>query len=321
MSPRPDWQVRWAKPEDDSALLQLFHEAFGHEMPIEQWRWKYAASDPSGCCVLDRDKMVAFYGGMPRGIRIAGEQACAVQIGDVMVAPGQRGVFTRRGAMFHAAAQFSEELVGDGNKYACGYGFPSERHNRLGEHLGLYTRIGRLQEAGWEPLHRRPSLGLTLRPFQASQLNHLTPLWLEMAESLCDKVVLERDATYIRHRFLSHPTVDYCCFLAKRCFTGTPVGLIVLRDHGTAGMELLDIIAPVGTIPLLIKMAQYLTARLQRQRLFAWVSEAVAECVKETQPTLTDLNLPLPIIAWGRQRDLRWTRGQWWLIGGDTDFR
>lgn len=321
MPHKPNWQVRWAKPEDESALLQLFHQAFEHEMPVEQWRWKYATSDPPGCCVLDGNQLIAFYGGMPRTIRIAGDQATAVQIGDVMVAPGQRGVFTRRGAMFRAAAQFSEDLVGVGKKYDCGYGFPSERHNRLGEHLGLYARIGKLQEAAWEPLSSRPSLWLSLHPIKASQLTHLSQLWLEMAESLCDKVVLERDATYLNHRFLSHPTVDYCCFLVKHRFTGGPVGLIVLRDHGANGMELLDIVAPIGRIPLLIKAAQFLTARLQRQRLFAWLSEAVAECVKETLPTLTDLNLPLPIIAWGRQRDLQWTRGKWWLIGGDTDFR
>lgn len=321
MSHKPDWQVRWAKPEDESALLQLFRESFEHEMLVAQWRWKYAASDPQGCCVLDGDRLIAFYGGMPRAIRIAGEQATAVQIGDVMVSPSQRGVFTRRGAMFRAAAHFSEELVGGNKKYACGYGFPSERHNRLGEHLGLYNRIGRLWQAVWYPLPARLSLMFTTHPFTAGQLKHLPPLWSAMAESLKAKVVLERDADYIQQRFLNHPTIDYRCFLIRRRLTGTPFGLIVLRDHAVDGVELLDLVAPVGRIPMLVDMARNLTARLNRPFLFSWVSDTVATDIMKTGPVLTDLNLPLPVIAWGQQRDLKWTSGQWWLIGGDTDFR
>lgn len=41
--------------------------------------------------------MFAFYGGMPREIRLQGAPATAVQIGDVTVESAERGLLTRHG--------------------------------------------------------------------------------------------------------------------------------------------------------------------------------------------------------------------------------
>ena len=315
------WDVGWANQEDEKELLDLFFAAFGHTMPVEQWRWKYHNSEPIGSYVREKRCPVAFYGGMPRGIRLLGERGTAVQIGDVMVEPRQRRAFTRHGAFFRAASAFAEGLIGPDKQYLCAYGFPSERHYRLGEHLGLYIRIGELLEAAWPPLPSRLALNVTVSPLQPSQLELLPQLWQSMAEDLIDKVVLERNNAYIQHRFLQHPTVDYMLLLVKQRFTGKPLGLLILRDHGSEGVELIDIVASLKQMPSLISTAQRVTGKLKRHRLFSWLTSSVADALQDTNPQLEDLNVPLGTISWQQKDYLLHTRDQWWLIGGDADSR
>lgn len=315
------WQVGWAHKEHETELLKLFQTSFDQTMPVEQWRWKYRNSEPLGSYVKEQGRLVAFYGGMPRRIRLLGEKGTAVQIGDVMVAPRQRRVFTRHGALFLAASTFTEGLVGPDKPYLCGFGFPSERHNRLGEHLGLYGRIGELLEAEWQPLASRQGLTSTVQPLESAQLDLLQQLWQDMADDLHEKVVLERDKSYIQSRFLQHPTVDYMSLLVRQRFTRKPLGLLILRDRGAEGVELIDMVGALRSFPLLVTTAQRITGKLRRPRLFAWLTDLVADALQETNPQLKDLNLPLPVLRWKQTRDLLDTRDQWWLIGGDTDFR
>ncbi len=79
-----------------------------------------------------------------RAIQLFGSPARAVQIGDVMVHPKQRGILTRKGPFFQAAANFLEHFVGQGKDFPIAFGFPSERAYRLAEHLGLYEKVGEL---------------------------------------------------------------------------------------------------------------------------------------------------------------------------------
>ena len=318
---RHNWELCWAHERDERELLELFFAAFGHAMPIEQWRWKYLNSKPFGSYVTEQNCPVAFYGGIPRGIRLLGKKATAVQIGDVMVAPSHRRVFTRHGALFYAASAFAERLVGFDKQYLCAFGFPSERHNRLGEHLGLYGRIGELLEAVWQPLVFRPSPFFSVRPLEKSQLGLLSRLWESMADDLREKVVLERDCSYLQHRFLQHPCVEYITLLVRQRFTGKPLGLLILRDHGSEGVELIDMIGALKYFPALVLIARRLTGKLKRPRLFCWLTASVVDVLKKTDPHVADLNIPLPIITWQQTEDFLHTRGRWWLMGGDTDFR
>lgn len=319
--PAWQWEVDWADGANEQELDVLFTRSFGHTMPSAQWHWKYAGAQPWGALVRTGGTPVAFYGGMPRRIRLFGQKSTAVQIGDVMVDPAYRRILTRRGPFFQVTSAFAEQLVGPGKPYCCAFGFPSERHNRLGEHLGLYGRIGTLQEACWEPLSYCRSLAVTVRSFEDAQGNLLSPLWEQMAGDLAGMVVLERDYHYIRHRFLRHPAASYTLLLVRRRFTGTPVGLIVLRDHAAHGVELLDLLGALRHLPLLVTIARRITGKLGRPRLFSWLTAPVAEALKGTDPRLEDLNIPLPTIIWSGSSDILNTHGRWWLMGGDADSR
>lgn len=291
-------------------------------MSRDQWRWKYAGAASWGTLVRFDGLPVAFYGGMPRTVRLFGEDVCGVQIGDVMVEPLHRRVLTRRGPFFLVGSTFAEKLIGPGKPYSLSFGFPSERHSRLGEHLGIYQRIGKnITEASWTPLSCRRSLLFRMSAVVTGQEKKIDRLWRAMADELVDYIVPVRDSAYIRHRFLEHPAITYMPLLVSNRLTGKPVGFCIMRDHGDEGLELLDMIAPLASIPFLVESARRMAGRLGRPRLFAWLSSPVAENLRSTGPDLKSLDVPLSTIVWKVPPDARSLQDRWWLVGGDADFR
>lgn len=319
--PSAAWEVDWATREDEAELLALFARAFGYDMPPEQWRWKYAAVDPAGALVRKTGQAIAFYGGMPRPIRFFGKAETAVQIGDVMVDPAQGRALTRHGPFFRAASAYLERFIGPNKAYRLGFGFPSKRVNRLAEHLGLYSSVGDVQEASWSPLRPRPHLTVSIRPLAATQADLIEPLWQKMAADCTDFILGVRDGTYIRQRFLEHPTASYLVFLVKRRFFGQPVGLLVLRDHGDTGVELLDLVGARNRLPDLVRIARRITGKLGRQRLFAWLTRPVADNLAASHPQLVPTNVSIPTSIWDIPSEVHRIQDRWWLMGGDADFR
>jgi hypothetical protein len=311
--------VDWATPADEASLLLLFERAFGHRLPAEQWRWKYKGVEPTGSMVRRRGEPVGFYGGIPRRVLQFGESRLAVQISDVMVLPEERGILKRHGAFFLATRAYAERYVGPDRAYAFAFGFPSERHARLGERLGLYARVDEILEATWTVLDARPSLRYKARLLQPNEVRTIDELWRRMSSNLKDLCIGVRDAAHISHRFLAHPTVKYAPLLVTHRLTGTPLGLVVLRDHNDSGLELLDAIAEPSSIPVLVRIARRAAARLGRKKLFAWLTPSAAKYFDAA--VVTPAGVPVPTIVWGASPNLEKLRGQWWLTGGDSDFR
>ncbi|MDT8421800.1 MAG: GNAT family N-acetyltransferase [Desulfuromonadales bacterium] len=317
-----DWQVDWAQPADEAKLLQLFRKAFQAEMPVAQWRWKYATSNPLGSMVREGEEIIAFYGGMPRPVQLFGELQTAVQIGDVMVDPSRRGVLTKRGPFFLTASAFSEQLVGPGKPYCYAFGFPSERHYLLSNRLGLSDFVGEVFEGSWPALTTVMPWSLRVRPFVEADLPLVAGLWREMAAELHHKAVLVRDAAHLRHRYLEHPTLRYSLYLVTRRLTGRPLGVLVLRDHADLGVELLDVIAAPARMRFLVGIARRLAGRLGRERLFAWMTESVVEGVGDPHCTVKASGIKVPAFTWKQPvAEPERIRGHWWLMGGDADFR
>lgn len=291
-------------------------------MPPAQWRWKYAGTYCWGTLVRSDGELIAFYGGMPRRVQLFGEEVSGIQIGDVMVAPLHRRVLTRRGPFFLVATTFAERLIGPDKPYSLSFGFPSDRHSRLGEHLGVYQRIGpSIAEASWSPLPYRPSLRYKMRPVTADSVKVIDVLWHAMSRDFNDHIVPVRDSAYIAHRFLGHPSVTYLPVLVSHRLTGKSVGVIIMRDHGDDGLELLDLIAPRNYLAMLVERARQIAGSMGRCRLFAWLSGAAVTELEGSLPRVQSLNIPLSTIIWKIPPDAQCLKDRWWLMGGDTDFR
>jgi len=112
----PRWTVHPATQEHDEELLVLFAQVFGHEMPLAQWRWKYADAPVRGLILRRGGAAVGFWGGMPRQMASTAGVVSAVQNGDVMVLPGE-SVVGRQGAMRELCSAFLDRFVGPGRTY------------------------------------------------------------------------------------------------------------------------------------------------------------------------------------------------------------
>jgi hypothetical protein len=178
-----------------------------------------------------------------------------------------------------------------------------------------------MMEASWEASSSSCSPRLVADRFSPRHAGVLDRLWEQMANDSEDVVLPVRNCDYIRHRYLSHPTRDYLVLLVRSLLLRRPYGLLVLTDHGDAGVELLDLVGPKAHFPNLITVARRMAWSLQRTRLFAMISEAVAEAIKDTSPRLTEQDIPIATNIWLVSSNVDCLRGKFWFTGGDTDFR
>ena len=315
------WSVTDAAKASQQQKLELFHKAFGQQISEALWDWKYHSDDNDGSVVFEGDKLVAFNGAMPRRSLVRGRETLTVQLGDVMVAPETRGVLTRRGPFYLAAKYFLEQYVGQGKKYAYGFGFPHARSCRLGVKQGLYVDTDRIDQARWPAFSARMLRWRTV-DLKSGHLKYIDMLWQQMAADVSDLAIGVRDRQYIEHRYLNKPEQDYRIKLVFRRFALKPCGLLVLKNHKDgSGTELIDFVSSRADAPSVIRVAQVLTAQMKQQWLFAWATPSVQTWLDETSPVIEPTEVVIPGNAVNDKEYALEVKDRWWLIGGDTDFR
>lgn len=314
--------IGWAGHADEAGLLELFAESFGYAMDPAVWRWKYAEAEPLGTVVRRDGKPLAFYGGMPRQILFHGTPAQAVQIGDVMVHPRERGILRRNGPFLQAASTFLERSVGFGRPSLLGFGFPTDKAMRLAGRLGLYREADRMLELAWPATPGALSpLAVRGRPLDPEKDGPAIDfLWQRMAGDLRRRIVGIRDWARIRYRYLGHPGVRYGIFLLRHRLTRRPLGVVVLREREDA-LELVDVVAPLSCLPQMIAFCRRHAQRCGKARVFVWVAAGAAAAFRTKDTAETPLGLVVPTCAWTSGPAQDQVQGQWWLLGGDSDFR
>ncbi len=322
--PYPKWRLSYLDISDTKRMLGLFENTFHHVMSLALRQWKYAHPDSLTVCVWEEDKLIGSLGGMPRKVLFFGQPQTAVQIGDVMVDVSKRGILTKTGPFFRMTATFLERCAGFGKPFLFIFGFPNERHMRLSEHLNFYKEVGRLLEFSWPTLATPPSFFTYLSPVNHHNINALTltinRLWDLMAADLQNHVVGIRDWQYILNRYLQHPENSYQIFLIKHKLTRKVTGLIVVHVQADR-CNLMDIIAPLATIPTLLLHARYLSKTLHCECLICQISNSFAEHFKTASYQQESLSIPIAKDTWGAGPDYKDLIDAWWLMSGDMDFR
>ncbi len=312
------WSVHRATAADDPELLDLFEKVFGQPMPLAQWRWKYASAEVRGILLRREGRAIAFFGGMPRSITGPSGQLMAVQNGDVMVLASERAVFTRQGALYHAASSFFEQMVGPGLGYEFAFGFPSERHFRLGIKLGLYTDSERLMELSWPALAAQKQYWSVTCPLGSSELEKsLKALWSQMRRSWPNHFIPNRDPQRWRNRFVEHPVHQYDLLVVRQGFLRKPQCALVLREHA-GHIDWLDYVGPLDSARLAVAAARNFASQRMQKPVIAMFTQKVAPAFAEDATSvLSDICIPVNSRASDEPRPYV---NNVWCMGGDTDF-
>lgn len=323
LNTRKRWHCRWASEYDQEDLLALFQSAFGHAMPAKLWAWKYANRSNYGVLAHREGKVVAYYGGLPRSLWIEGKMQLGVQICDVMVAPEERGILSRRGAFIQTTFAFLNSKIGPDKTYQIAFGFPSGRHAKLGEKTGFYTAADALLEVEW-PTTQSTMTRFNLRTTTLTlrDEDNINLLWHAMQQSLADYMLPQKDAQFLKWRYLEHPTQQYITKIVFSRWRRIILGIYVLKDHGVdQGIELIDLLGIPSTLSTLLQSARNLAADMNRKRLFGWITPAILTWLPNPSASskITDIYLydgtpDTPQLAKKLQSKV-------WLMGGDTDFR
>ncbi len=320
----PRWRITTVTSQEKENIIALFNQVFQpNQMSTALWEWKYGQGRGLGILAWQNQQLVAHYGGILRKISYLGQYKTAIQITDVMVAVKERGVFTRQGAFFLVTTTFLENYVGYRTPVWVAYGFPSERHVKLAEHLGLYARVGEMKELRWPALTAKSKIWIQIRHLQPQQYFKEQPLinqlWEKMAVTLRQALVGVRNSAYLYHRYLCHPHKHYELLLISRRFTGQALALVVIYREDDL-CKIMDYIGDIKWIPLAIYQIRCFAGRWGLRQVQVWITQNFITAFPSESVEQHDLGIYIPHNIWSDTFSPNQIKNQWWLMAGDTDF-
>ncbi|MBB4287817.1 GNAT family N-acetyltransferase [Roseospira goensis] len=315
----PDLAFDWTSPADEAGLMALFRDAFGADMDPRLWAWKYYTPGNGGMVARRGGAMVAHYGGQARRLEVAGAPLTAMWIGDSMVHPRERGRLRRDNAFGRLGRTFIEAVTVPAGPHAFVYGFPSPRAARLGQLLGLYARVDRLDVLVWSGPGRTPGRR-RVRPMTLDGLVAAgDDLWRRQRAGLPrDVAVTVRDGAFLAARYAAHPLHRYEVLVRCEGWRRRPMAAAVIRAQAEA-VELLDLLGDVGAYPLLVDAVRDLAVARGLPAVFAWATPSLAAVLPapERREMVHEVNIAGPDLAANTAR----LADRCWMGGGDSDDR
>lgn len=273
----PTFELRAYREGDEFAWLSLFKEAFPNaHMSVETWRWKHLRN-PSGRSYM----VLAFSPGgsalahaaiVPLAGRMLGEDCVVGQMVDAMSHPRHRGVLGAGGAFIRTAREVISTTTEAGMTLA--FGFPSERHLRLGKRVLGYGALSPV--ASYAGL-----LGSGLRRRFRSDTHRVRPvsrfgiqadaLWQGSRNDYPSAV--GRDSAYLNWRYCDCPVRRYQAFALEEdgCWTGWAVVSVEGRVARLVDMLVLGT-TPVDATDALIRSSLRWAASKRARYCETWIS-------------------------------------------------
>lgn len=230
-------RIRRYRPGDGPAINRGFERVFGKTREIEEWEWKFPVGEREETILVAEEdgEVLAHFAAVPVSLQVDGRRIRAGQVVDVYSV-------RRQGLFLRLVDRFYEELCGPGRLELI-YGFPGQRHFRLGVRRLRYSepvpvgfwsrrvepgdrslgRPGRALRGGWRAWASGVTLGEAVAPAAVDRL------WARASSRL--PVCAVRDRVWIGRRFADRPGVDYLHRGVRR--RGEPAALAVLRLEGS----------------------------------------------------------------------------------------
>ncbi len=187
---------------DEEGILQLFPLVFQSEMPLAVWQWKYLRGDqrPPVFVAEEDGHIVCHFAAIRQRAVWEGQTALIWDSVDTMCHPRYQG----KGLFRRAIQAFMRELGEKPSLFI--YGFPTERHKRLGELLVGYepvARVSQVQKILSSSLTQRSSAGVVFDVLPLNWDVHWQQLEKQFTLTTC------RDHAYLMWRYLTRPDRRY----------------------------------------------------------------------------------------------------------------
>lgn len=217
--PARGFVLRPYREGDEAAINEGFNAVFGLDRSLEEWRWKFPAA-PEGRWIwvaatpvdTGNTAVVAHFAALPVRVQVEGRRLRVGQVVDVYsrrhAGLALQGVFVRLARSFFAD-------YGRPDRLALVYGFPGDRHFRLGVRALGYSppvpvpywwrELAPLTRHRREPRRWLPWGRLTVRPGWVPAA--VDELWRRAAPRY--PVAVVRDAAWLERRFHHRPGVVY----------------------------------------------------------------------------------------------------------------
>ena len=261
-------KIRPYLPGDELGIVHLFSTVFHHELSLAAWQWKYFRDDnPPPVFVAEADgQIVCHYGALHQRLSWEGKEVGAWDIVDVMCHPRYqgRGLFRRTAQAFIAQLCTQQDI--------CIYGFPGERHRRLGELLIGYEPIAPVYK-----LQKTFSSGSSVFPAGAVVLRSLPPDWDSHWHGLEKRfnLIAIRDRHALTWRYLRRPERRYRLLTIP----GVPALAVIGIDLGKAYlMEFLLEEGDAASAQLLLLAVEAVCRAEGIETIEAWFAHFAWEC-------------------------------------------
>jgi Acetyltransferase (GNAT) domain len=303
----------------------LFAEVFQKPMTEQLWRWKYRNGTEPGFGVWRGDKLVAHYGGVGCDIVLDGKPARAIQSVDVMVATNARQGGRRQSPFFLSTSMFLERCIGYSQPHLLGYGFPSDRHLQLAQHLGLYAKVGGMSELTVPAATPALSDKLLVHCETLSQDNFaahreaINALWQRMQASMPTAILVRKQSDWLQHRYLEHPEESYRLMLWRQRVTGRAIALVVIKKEPSRYL-VMDVLAAAKDVPCALRLLGSKHEGESGLPMVYWLSSAWVARLQLAALPVKSLPISTPANIWTEGPKPATLQDRWYLTAGDTDF-
>lgn len=321
--------VRPLQPADRTDALALHERVFGPGADPAWHAWKYGRLNGEGHGVAmgawRGTEMVAHCGGVPRTLHLGDRAMPGMQVGDVMVAPRWRGLLTRRGPFYQVSQAFyGRGWLVEGTRQVA-FGFPNERHLKLALALKLVWNGGPVLGLEWTagsdvPPPARWWRWAPLDPSEPDFDRTVSRAWLSMRAASGHLGLGQRDAPYVRWRFLHRPGQHCQLYALRRPWSSRAEGIAVLKKASDEQMTWLDWIGSPDLMPVAAVACRREAARQGCRRLTAWASPAVRNHLDGTGIAAQGTAAWLSVARASGMTEAEVSGTAWWWMGGDTDF-
>ncbi|MCX7823184.1 MAG: GNAT family N-acetyltransferase [Syntrophobacterales bacterium] len=226
------------------ATASLFNEVFSKSAKPSDFEWKYREGlfgRLYGVQVEDeRNNVISHVAAIPLEGFFAGERIPFFQFVDAMVHPSWRGqnILT---AMIHMLLRF----ICNHHPVFFPYVFPGPVSSKIGQKYGWLGLLGSIEDVSIGRLDQRAfPRWLRLISFEKLSPNFsedvMDSLWARSRKYY--PVLITRDSTFLKWRYLSHPWFSYDFYLVKRLWK--PIGWIILETRDSSPPRIVDYLLP-----------------------------------------------------------------------------